>query len=293
VRPLKRRRRKRTLDGSLASRYTEADTLAAGGRAGVAVRSEQDLVAAANISYVGSYRKLAEQCAEGETLEVGGVFAFVTGIPLSLFNGCLVVDPATPEQLEESMDWIDARNVPHRVFIAETFVAGLGHVPLARGFQRTAAPYPGMVLHPVAEPPAPPAGVSVISVTESGLDAYVAVTVEGGMEPDAARQLFSPSFVADPDVELFMGLLDGQPVGTSVAIRSGDVSGVYAVGTRPAARRRGVGTATTWAAVAAGRAWGCDTIVLQASEMGLPIYEAMGFRTMVSYSIFARPASVV
>ena len=190
------------------------------------------------------------------------------------------------------MDWIDARNVPHRVFIAETFVAGLGHVPLARGFQRTAAPYPGMVLHPVAEPPAPPAGVSVISVTESGLDAYVAVTVEGGMEPDAARQLFSPSFVADPDVELFMGLLDGQPVGTSVAIRSGDVSGVYAVGTRPAARRRGVGTATTWAAVAAGRAWGCDTIVLQASEMGYPIYEAMGFRTVITYAPFARPASV-
>jgi len=76
------------------------------------------------------------------------------------------------------------------------------------------------------------------------------------------------------------------PWGGSVAIRTGDVSGVYAVGTIARARRRGIGTAASWAAVAAGRAWGCDTIVLQASEMGLPIYRAMGFRTIVSYSEF-------
>jgi GNAT superfamily N-acetyltransferase len=257
------------------------------------VRSKLELVRAANHSFVGSYRTLVEHCAEGEILEVGGVFAFVTGIPLSLFNGCIVVEPASSSELETAMDWIDARSVPHRVFIAEPFAAGLGHVPLARGFHRDDAPYPGMVLHPAPDPPAPPAGVTVVPVTVSGLDAYVDLMVESGMEPDAARQLFSPSFAADPDVQLFLGTLDGQAVGNAVAIRSGDVSGVYAVGTRPPARRRGVGTALTWAAVAAGRGWGCDTIVLQASEMGYPIYEAMGFRTVVSYSIFGRPASVV
>ena len=92
---------------------------------------------------------------------------------------------------------------------------------------------------------------------------------------------------ADPDVRLFTGRLDGRPVATSIAIRSGDVSGVYGVGTHESARRRGVGTAVTWAAVEAGRAWGCDTIVLQASDMGLPVYERMGFRTVVSYETFA------
>ncbi len=57
----------------------------------------------------------------------------------------------------------------------------------------------------------------------------------------------------------------------------------------PSARRHGVGSALTWAAVDAGRAWGCDTIVLQASEMGFPIYAAMGFRTVVEYTVFGRP----
>ena len=46
----------------------------------------------------------------------------------------------------------------------------------------------------------------------------------------------------------------------------------------------------TWAAVDAGRAWGNDSIVLQSSEMALPMYEAMGFRTIVRYVTFSQPA---
>jgi len=74
-----------------------------------------------------------------------------------------------------------------------------------------------------------------------------------------------------------------------VAIQSEGASGVVAVGTLPQARRRGIGAALTWAAVAAGAERGHDTIVLQASPMGFPLYTAMGFRTVVSYASFARP----
>ena len=34
--------------------------------------------------------------------------------------------------------------------------------------------------------------------------------------------------------------------------------------------------------------WGCETIVLQSSAMGYAVYEAMGFRTVVRYAIYAR-----
>lgn len=50
-----------------------------------------------------------------------------------------------------------------------------------------------------------------------------------------------------------------------------------AVGTLAEARRRGVGTALSWAA----------TEALQASPMGLPVYEVMGFTTVVAYADFA------
>jgi len=129
-----------------------------------------------------------------------------------------------------------------------------------------------------------------VPVAEAGLDEFVGVLVEGGIAPDVARRLISPSFAADPEVQLFVGRLDGRPVGTSIAIRSGGVSGVYNVGTRPQARRRGVGTALTWAAVAAGRAWGCDVVVLQSSPMGLSMYSETGFRTVAPYTIFTKRA---
>jgi ribosomal protein S18 acetylase RimI-like enzyme len=74
-----------------------------------------------------------------------------------------------------------------------------------------------------------------------------------------------------------------------MAIRSGEVSGVYNVGVARSAPRRGVGTALTWAAVEAGRTWESDTLVLQSTEMALSMYQAMGFRTVVSYAVFREP----
>jgi len=99
--------------------------------------------------------------------------------------------------------------------------------------------------------------------------------------------LFPPDLAGDPDVGLLGGYLDNEPVACSIALRSGSVVGIYAVGTSERARRRGIGTAMTWAAVDEGRHWGCDVAVLQASGMGQPIYQAMGFRVVSSYANFS------
>ena len=93
-----------------------------------------------------------------------------------------------------------------------------------------------------------------------------------------AERLFPSSFAADPDVALFTAYLDDVPVGTSITIRTGDISGVYAVITAPTARRRGIGTAAAWAAVNAGRKWGCRLVTLQATEMGFSSYAQDGLR---------------
>ena len=253
------------------------------------MKTGPELVDAANLSLVGSYRTLVGHCPRGEIREVHGVFTFATGLPLSLFNGCVVVGPTSPSAFEAALAWIGERSLPYRVWIDEERAPGLASVALARGLEPDPVPYPGMVLHPVPEAPAPSPGVTVTPVTRANLSEHQGVRVESGLPLELARQLFSPSFAADPDVQLFTARLDGRPVGAAAAIRSGDVAGVYAVGTLAAARRRGVGTAATWAAVAAGRAWGCDTVVLQSSEMAYTMYPVMGFRTVVPYATFERP----
>ena len=86
--------------------------------------------------------------------------------------------------------------------------------------------------------------------------------------------------IEEPDVALLLGLLDGTPVATSISIRSGDVVGVYNVGTAEPARRRGVGWAMTATAVLAGAETGATTATLQSSPMAQSMYASHGFRTL-------------
>jgi predicted acetyltransferase len=71
--------------------------------------------------------------------------------------------------------------------------------------------------------------------------------------------------------------------------RTGRTIGVYSIATIPSARRHGYGAAMTARVVADGARDGCDVAILQASPMGRPIYERLGFRTVVTYDAFTNP----
>ena len=252
---------------------------------------DHDLVRIADESFIASFRKLAQHAPQGETQEEGSIFSFSTGLPLSGFNGCVVTREAPSVELATSVAWVAAHDVPFRVWVAEKHAANLAKVPATYGLEPADSLYPGMVLHPIPDAPVLSARVDVVPIVEPTLDEFIGVLEESGLRAELAHRLISPSFAADPDVQLYVGRLDERPVATSIAIRSGDASGVYNVGTLPEARRRGVGSAVTWAAVGAGRAWGCDTVVLQSSVMGLSMYTDMGFRTVAQYVTFAQPST--
>jgi predicted acetyltransferase len=58
---------------------------------------------------------------------------------------------------------------------------------------------------------------------------------------------------------------------------------VYAVGTVPAWRRHGFARALVGHALADGYSCGATTASLQSTEMGLPVYRAMGFDAVGRY----------
>jgi len=86
----------------------------------------------------------------------------------------------------------------------------------------------------------------------------------------------------------------GPTVPDPVAVSSGarrplPTIGVYSIATIESARRRGYGAAMTARVMADGVVAGWDVAALQASEMGRPIYERLGFRTVVRYVAYIDP----
>jgi predicted GNAT family acetyltransferase len=89
-------------------------------------------------------------------------------------------------------------------------------------------------------------------------------------------------------VELYLGEAGGRAVAASTLVQTGSTAGIYNVATVNAFRRRGIGEAMTWHCVSYGLDSGCSLAVLQASSMGRPVYERMGFRTVAPYRTFHR-----
>ncbi|MDT0479419.1 GNAT family N-acetyltransferase [Streptomyces doebereineriae] len=85
----------------------------------------------------------------------------------------------------------------------------------------------------------------------------------------------------------FAARLDGRIVGTAALYSSQGVAGVYVVSTLKEHRGRGIGMQLTAAALQAGHEQGLSIGTLQASSLGLRVYERMGFAEVSRYRLFA------
>jgi GNAT superfamily N-acetyltransferase len=92
-----------------------------------------------------------------------------------------------------------------------------------------------------------------------------------------------------PEIEMFIGYSEAKPVCTSMLFQTGAIAGIYWVSTLPEYRKRGFGEAITLKAVIAGKDRGCTLANLQASAMGKPVYERMGFDNPYDYLAYRSP----
>ncbi|MGA8846918.1 MAG: GNAT family N-acetyltransferase [Nocardioides sp.] len=247
------------------------------------MRDTSELVSLERECFVACYRALAEASPQGAVLDGPGTFAFVTKMPLPMFNGCVVTEPERAPGLDEALTWLVGSEVPFTLWVPAPVPAEIEAVAAQHGLTPEPDPLPGMVLSPVPSSPALPRGLVIERVDSSRTHDFARVVVSLGLGEESAERLTSPSFVDRADLDLFIGYLDGVPVSTSVAVSSAGAGAIVNVLTLEEARGQGIGTALTWAAARAGVARGHDTLALQASPMGLPVYLAMGFETVVEY----------
>lgn len=79
------------------------------------------------------------------------------------------------------------------------------------------------------------------------------------------------------DVIWTVAYADAEPMGVGCGFTSGSEGGVYYVATPPRNARRGVAAAVTASIVNRLMDGGCTSVALQASEVGFPVYERLGF----------------
>jgi GNAT superfamily N-acetyltransferase len=249
-----------------------------------------------------SYLTSVVRCTDsGRVHREGGTVTIVSDIPFDWFNQVLVERPdATPVGLLAGVERVFANDsgsvVRLREGIDDRFIPILTKAGLVAADAATTTP--GMVAFPInrnaisdAITPSHVPGIEIQRVTDAvGLDDHRKVVTEGfGSPPAVALGTTCAELLDRPECVVYVGYADGAPVASGLGWRTGRVIGVYAIATIPAARRRGFGAAMTARVVTDGLASGCDAAALQASELGRPIYERLGFLVDVRYVAYRFP----
>jgi ribosomal protein S18 acetylase RimI-like enzyme len=217
-----------------------------------------------------------------------GVGFFSTGLDHPFFNQIATDDGATPAALTRAVADMRARVRRHYVVLRRGRDERLGPVLADLGLARDDDRLPGMGLHPIpANRPDPPGFDVRVIEDDAGLEDHMAIAAEGfEMARPMVDAFIGPRLWEAPGCTVYVGYADGVPVTAGFAVRSGRAIGVYTIATVVSARGHGYGEAMTRRIVADGAAAGCDAAVLQASTMGRPIYERIGFRLVQEYDVY-------
>jgi GNAT superfamily N-acetyltransferase len=246
-------------------------------------RVPREVVPAAHENLRTAFERLASNADGGAVRRVGAVTAAAVGVPVPLFNRAFVFEPPSQEALADAVEWLGAREDPFLVTVPAPVAEDVAPRLRELGLER-AGSQPGMALAALEDVAVPDAPATIREVTgREDREAFTTVTTDAfGLPADAAATIDRAAFAA-AEVRLFLVRVDGQPAASGVLVVTGDVAGVYSVGVRDPFRRQGVGEAITATLLRAARAAGCSRAVLQSSEMARPLYEGMGFQTVVTY----------
>ena len=240
------------------------------------------------------------RCSPSVEIErIHGVVGIRSSMPFDWFNQVLVErDRARVVDLlaaaEKRRVGAESPIVRLRDGIDDRFIPGLTRAGWLAAGQGTMTP--GMVAYPIdhlggAAPDIP--RFEIRRVTDAtGLEDHRVVVTEGfGVARSVAVGTTDFEMLGTAECTIYVGYSSGLPVTSGLGWRSGRTIGVYAISTVPTARRRGYGEAMTARVIADGIAAGCDVAALQASVVGRPIYERLGFRIDVRYNAYVRSAA--
>lgn len=217
----------------------------------------------------------------------------LSGVPHPLFNGVHGAAPAGPDEARQMVAQIQAEanraGLPLFWWMSPIPAEnGLREALLAAGAVPVGA-CPAMRAEIAALNAPIVAGLEVREVDGEELALWAEIAALGtDLPPDvvAALREREPFIRPDGARRRYLGWLDGRPVATACTVEAHDVAGVFAIAILPEFRRRGIGAVLPIEPLRRSAERGHRVALLQASPMGFPVYQRLGFVTDGAYELF-------
>jgi GNAT superfamily N-acetyltransferase len=223
----------------------------------------------------------------GNVHEQPDMLRFVSGEPLFFANGVVgtrIAEEDIDRRIDDTVAFFHGFGVPWGWVVSPlSLPMDLEGRLLARGFHlEEEIPRMAREIGAMTDPSAPP-GVAIQRVDDSATERAWLEVMARGFGQDEARRRWLAKVGAGAGLDRtspwlrFVAFRGPDPVASSGLILCGGLAGIANVTTVPEARGRGIGTAMTEVPMNHARDVGYRVAVLGASEMGLSLYQRMGF----------------
>jgi predicted N-acetyltransferase YhbS len=231
--------------------------------------------------------------AGGESYQGPEMTRYISGLQIAFFNG-VIAARLDPSQIDASITAalapFQARNLPLTWMVGPgTQPQDLGQRLVAHGLELAGeSPWMAIDISAVAPRQLIP-DVTFIPVTTIEQVAWfahvsaVSFGVPPEVEPSFQRIAAHVCLTSDQHWLLHLALLDGAPVATCMTYLQSGVAGLYTIATLPEARNRGIAGELTRDALLNAQERGYHVAALQASRMGYPVYQRLGFQTCATF----------
>lgn len=233
--------------------------------------------------------------ATDDALRTPVCFRYILGAPHPFGNLAIFSRDATPDDIQRDARSLCDDGFPSAILFLDEGAPEQLAAARELGFE-PAESMPCMTVTPATlAPTSIPNGYTLREVSVSESDAWTRAVSDGYGLPVSVGELFSIERAESRcagNTRYFAVERAGEMVATSLLYLHNGYAGIYGVATRPEHRRRGLAAHLT--AEPLRRAWdmGYTTGLLQASEMGAPVYAGLGFQTLGHMALLARiPAS--
>lgn len=256
------------------------------------VPADVDLLRLGHENFIEAFRAVARALPAGRIEEDRERVCIASGIPGPEFNPVFLRPAASDpyRAIQKAREFMEGVKVTSwRLVALPGGTSNPSQAAEAVGLLPSGG-LPGMLLSPFpSHSPTVPRGVRILAAHDPEVwntMVRIGLTGFGTVAPDDV-DTFLP-FDGHRTVRGYVAYLKNRPLGTSMAMDFGSITGVYFVSVLPEARGKGVGGALTMRAALDGREKGCLASYLQSSDMGFNLYRKLGFRHLATYNVWIK-----